>query len=204
MRYLLSLSLILVCLAGVVTIFWHQEYRYSLPTPVPSDYRPIAIGTKVNLEGNLPKGPAFLHFYNPDCPCSRFNSRHVKELIRAFSDSVELLIVVPSDDALRKAEREFGEDLQYLSDPNRNVSRAYGVYSTPQAVIIDREGKLFYKGNYNKSRYCTNKATNYAELALLALLNNERPPVFDELATVAYGCSLEEESEVTFAKLFFK
>ncbi|MBX2964853.1 MAG: TlpA family protein disulfide reductase [Cyclobacteriaceae bacterium] len=192
MRLALSIVFLAVCLTGIAAIFWHQEYQYSLPTPVPANYKAVPVGQVVELSG-LPEGPLFLHFYNPDCPCSRFNAAHLKSLIRQYGGDVQLFIVVPTTEAKRKAVSEFGEEQQYLIDENQATANAYGVYATPQAVLVDREGKLFYRGNYNKSRYCTTKASNYAELALLALLNNQNPPVFDFYATEAYGCALTED-----------
>jgi hypothetical protein len=49
---------------------------------------------------------------------------------------------------------------------------------------------LYYRGNYNKSRYCTDKKTEYARMALDALLNNNANIGFDQLAIKAYGCQL--------------
>lgn len=203
MRLFLAILLLAFCAFSVGLIFWQQEYRYSLPAPKPENYREVVVGQTVNYPESILKGPAFIHFYNPDCPCSRFNARHIKELIRNYGDSVELLIVVPSDKDVTRAQKEFGKENHYLADPHQRIAAEYGVYSTPQAVIIDRSGKLFYRGNYNKSRYCTSKATNYAELALVALLNNQKPPVFEEFATVSYGCSLYGQSDSFFNDLIF-
>jgi hypothetical protein len=65
-----------------------------------------------------------------------------------------------------------------------------GVYSTPQAVIIDRNQKLYFRGNYNKSRYCTDKSSNFGQMAIDSILKNKAEPHMSELATIAYGCQL--------------
>jgi hypothetical protein len=70
-----------------------------------------------------------------------------------------------------------------------SLAAGCGVYSTPQAVIINGDQQLHYRGNYNKSRYCTDKKTNYAQIALEALLYKQ-PLAFDAFATKAYGCQL--------------
>lgn len=204
MRLALSIVFLMAFFSGIAAVFWEQEYKYSLPTPVPANYKTVLVGQPVAVRefSNLPDGPLFLHFYNPDCPCSRFNARHLKSLIRQYGDSVQLFIVVPNLVARRKAVSEFGEKQQYLVDDKLQIANAYGVYATPQAVLVDREGKLFYRGNYNKSRYCTTKASNYAELALVALLNNQKPPVFDFFATEAYGCSFEDEDNTSQLNFF--
>jgi hypothetical protein len=73
-----------------------------------------------------------------------------------------------------------------------SIAATCGVYSTPQAVIITAGHKLYYRGNYNKSRYCTNKSSNYAQIALDALLHRDNAIVFDRYALTAYGCRLPE------------
>jgi hypothetical protein len=204
MRLTLSILFLAACFSGIAVIFWQQEYQYRLPAPVPANYQAVPVGQAVSVRGfsHLPQGPLFLHFYNPDCPCSRFNARHLKSLIRQYGDSVRLFIVVPTREAKHKAVSEFGDGQDYLVDDQLQLAHAYGVYATPQAVLVDREGKLFYRGNYNKSRYCTTKATNYAELALVALLNHQNPPAFDFFATEAYGCSLAEDERTTQLNFF--
>lgn len=196
MRLYLAIFFLLGCGAAVVSLFWKQELKYALPTPKPLEYQPVAAGTPLNLHilnTQLPKGAAFLHFYNPDCPCSRFNANHLRTLIRNYRDSLPVVVVVPNKRAAEKARKEFAEDQQYVVDAHDRIAQACGVYATPQAVIVDAAGALYYRGNYNRSRYCTSKATNFAELALLALLNRQPPPVFIEEATTAYGCVWNEK-----------
>lgn len=188
----LFVGLILVgSVAGIAVIFWQQELQYHLPTPIPVNYQEVAIGSPVTFPALLPNGQAhFIHFYNPDCPCSRFNAKHINALIYSHGDSVKFVIVVPEEKYIREAASAFGESLRILADPQGIIAKACGVYSTPQAAIIDYEGKLFYRGNYNASRYCTVRATNFAELSLIALLNNRPSPAFGLVATQSYGCEI--------------
>jgi AhpC/TSA family len=191
-RSLLGLGMLLLLSAAIVFIFWQEELRYSLPTPIPKDYVSVSVNQKIALgiTGLPTESPLYLHFYNPDCPCSRFNAKHIRDLIHSHGDRVKALIVVPSSHDKKVAHDEFGEALEIISDDDGTIAKSCGVYSTPQAVIIDRNGKLFYRGNYNRARYCTAQVTNYAEMALLSLINGANPPVFDLLATQSYGCQL--------------
>lgn len=199
-RYLLVASLLISITAAVVYIFWSEEVRYSLPTPVPVNYKTVAINTTIDLSNfNLASASAkYFHFYNPDCPCSRFNAKHINNLIEAHADSIEAYIVVPTKNDVTLAKQEFGNSLPVLVDENGELATACGVYSTPQAVIIDQHAKLYYRGNYNQARYCTSRATNYAELALVSLINGAKPPVFDLLATESYGCSWQSSNQISF------
>lgn len=184
--------LLILCSGSVVYIFWNEQIKYSQPTAVPADYIPITPGDSITLPASLKRNiPYFFHFYNPDCPCSRFNAKHIQSLITNYSSDIQFIIVVKDNHDLDAAKDKFGEDLKYITDPHQEIARACGVYSTPQAVIITKDHLLYYRGNYNQSRYCTTRATNYAELSLLALLNNQPRPEFGLLATQSYGCELD-------------
>jgi Domain of unknown function (DUF6436) len=186
-RFILVGCFLVLAFLAMGAVFWQQELKYQLPTPIPVQYAAVPPGAPVNRT-LLPAGSAyFLHFYNPDCPCSRFNARHIHSLIRQFSDSVSMYIVVSSPDNVSKAQREFGDET-IVVDKDGAIAKACGVYSTPQAAIIDHNGNLYYRGNYNRSRYCTTKASNFAELSLVALLNRQPSPAFGLMATQAYGC----------------
>ena len=88
------------------------------------------------------------------------------------------------------------EDIQEKFDLNLPISfdsslaAKCGVISTPQAVILDKQQQLFFKGNYNKSRYCTDTKSDYARMAIDSLLNKNANPLFNRQAHIAYGCSL--------------
>jgi len=184
---------------GIGFIFWKQELKYQLPTPLPTDYRHVNVGEKVSYHSVLQPGESyFLHFYNPDCPCSRFNARHLKSLVRSYSDSVHIKVILASSEHLDKAKSDLGDQLEFIVDDDNSISKSCGVYATPQAAIIDREGKLYYRGNYNASRYCTSRATNFAELSLIALLNHQPSPSFGLFATQSYGCEWNDTEDMDF------
>jgi hypothetical protein len=187
--------IITVSVVVIGVIFWKQEIKYSVPTPVPQQYTEVPPGARVDLPSILQKGTAyFIHFYNPECPCSRFNARHIKSLIDSYQDSIRFVIIVSEASSLNKARNEFGDDLDYLQDDDHSIAKACGVYSTPQAAIVTSDSKLFYRGNYNSARYCTTRASNFAELSLIALINDQAAPAFGLMATQSYGCELEGDN----------
>ncbi|MDP1797383.1 MAG: hypothetical protein Q8K78_07875, partial [Planctomycetaceae bacterium] len=62
---------------------------------------------------------------------------------------------------------------------------------TPQAVILDQDLHLIYRGNYNISRYCTSRQTEFVRIALEKLLSNTSPKFVPPVAaTTADGCPL--------------
>ena len=181
-----------IIFSGIAYLFWHNEFVYSLPTPVPKNYKMVNCGDKIvipqiaQLKNN---SPLFLHFFNPDCPCSRFNMAHFKSLVKKYGKEVTFAIVVISHKNFTAEEIQNKFDLEIPVYFDSSIAAACGVYSTPQAVIIDSNKKLFYRGNYNKARYCTDGRSNYAQQAIDSLLNN-RPVFFNQYALRAYGCTL--------------
>jgi hypothetical protein len=165
---------------------------YSLPTPVPSDYNKVIPGQAIDLNGKVAVADklVFLHFFNPTCPCSKFNIPHFKSLAKKYAGEISFAIVVMGKEknySEEEIKEKFGLDIPVYFDAA--IAKRCGVYSTPQAVIIN-DGKLYYRGNYNRNRYCTEKKSNYAEMAIDSLLENVSRPTFNQYALVSYGCTL--------------
>lgn len=190
-KLLVGLWMLLLC-AAISVLFWQNEFKYSLPTPVPKNYHEIAMGSKIELKCCVTDTrPIFLHFFNPDCPCSRFNIPHVSGLIKKYGDQINFKIVVlnkQKDFTIEEIQKKFDAKIPVYFD--ENIAKNCGVFSTPQAVLLDGSRKLYYRGNYNKTRYCTNADSNYAQMAIDSLLKQTKSPSFDALALRAYGCSL--------------
>jgi hypothetical protein len=187
-------ALWLLFLATIVSgFFWYNQLIYILPTPVPEGYHGvknghvITIGKELKFNNNK---PVFLHFFNPDCPCSRFNISHFKSLVKTYGANVNFAIVLMTDKPYTASEmrKRFNIDVPVIRDSS--LALATGVYSTPQAVILQGNRKLYYRGNYNKTRYCTDEKTSYAKIALDNLLADHKSFQFDRLALQAYGCTL--------------
>ncbi|HJP64628.1 MAG TPA: redoxin domain-containing protein [Mucilaginibacter sp.] len=191
-KFLVALWLVfLFSVIGV--LFWYNEWVYHLPTPIPENYKPVDQGRLIRLNGIAEAGhskPVFLHFFNPDCPCSRFNMANFKSLVKRYGRQVNFVIVVMNNKlyTAKAIQDKFDLDLPVLFDPS--IAASCGVYSTPQAVLLDEDHKLYYRGNYNSSRYCTDEKTNYARIAITGLLHDHQKIIFNQLALRAYGCQL--------------
>jgi peroxiredoxin len=191
-------------------IFWEHEIKYASPTPLPDNFKDVSVGSQIDLRSiNLPEGKStVLHFFNPDCPCSKFNMKDFESLSKKYSKKINFYVILQSDD--KEAEREFKKryelDLPVLCDRDGMISDLCGIYSTPQAVILDKSSVIYFKGNYNKSRFCTRKETRYVEIALDSLIEDKPLPMFvqNEL-TLPYGCALpsdETSKEAGFLSFF--
>lgn len=198
-RIIATLMAAFVLLGCAAAAFWYQDLQYAIPTPRPPDLVQISIGKQVGISNLLPitmqRGKAqFLHFFNPGCPCSRFNVDHLQYLTRHYSATVQFIAVLQVEkdeyEAALEKFRDLKLNMQAVIDTNGAIADYCGVYSTPQAVILNSTFHLYYRGNYNLSRFCTNTSTEFARIALDSLLKGAKPPVFEKEAIVAYGCEL--------------
>jgi hypothetical protein len=190
-------------LCGIGWAFWQQDLQYALPTPRPADWHRPAVATTVALTADLdrlratrPGRPLLLHFFNPSCPCSRFNVDHVRALAADFGDEVQIVAVLADGEpeTMRAAYRTLGLDVPHVVDADRRLAETLGIYSTPQAAILDAGSRLYYVGNYNRTRYCRDRETEYARIALEALLAGA-PPSASIDGGPAYGCPLRRPAE---------
>lgn len=176
--------------SAIAFTFWKVDLQYALPTEKPINYTEVELQSVLDLNNDLVTSdkPTYFHFFQPSCPCSRFNLKHYQSLHRNYSDKITFFLVIPE-----KADFEWTNDLvdvevTVIKDNDSRLAKKCGVYSTPQAVLIDNNQSLCYRGNYNKGRFCTSKNSNYAEIAIEALLQNRALPPMNILATKAYGC----------------
>ncbi|TKT87020.1 TlpA family protein disulfide reductase [Dyadobacter frigoris] len=184
---------LLFLLSGVFALFWYNDWKYQLPTPIPKNFKQVDIGQVIDFKelGSRNSGkPTFLHFFNPECPCSRFNIKQFQALVRQYGQQVNFMVVVMSTKTYtaRAIQEKFDLNIPVVFDSK--VAGLCGVYSTPQAVLLGVGRQLYYRGNYNRSRYCTDEKTSYAKIALNGLLQHNSGLSFDQFALTSYGCSL--------------
>lgn len=193
MKKWLVIFWLMILFSAIGAIFWYTDWIYQLPTPIPKDYHPVGTGKLISIKNfaqNGDKKPVFLHFFNPDCPCSRFNIKQFSALVKQYDKEVDFKVVVLSKKSFTANEIQQKFDLAIPVSFDESLAKVCGVYSTPQAVLIDQDHRLFYRGNYNASRYCTDEKTNFAKIALEGILKQKTDLNFSALALKAYGCSL--------------
>ena len=197
LRAICAISVSTLCLGAAVAAFWYQDWRYSLPTPRPDGLEQPALGTTVDtlaLFGRTYERRAVaVHIVDPDCPCSKFNRDHLRALVRRFGDRVVFVALVQGSNDAAALTRSFASwdiGTEVVADPGGRRAKQLGVYSTPQAVVIDAHQRLYFRGNYNSSRYCVDPRTEFARIAIESLLAGGPPPSLPREATVAYGCPL--------------
>jgi hypothetical protein len=207
---IISFSAMSILMSGFIGwIFWTQELQYALPTPVPANFVDVAIGDRVDLPAGLKIGPGryvLLHFFNSDCPCSRFNMQEFKSMAHRYRDSVQFYVILQSDDEedVSRFHDKYELGIPVVLDKDGAISDACGIYATPQAVLLDGNSVIFFKGNYNASRYCTRRETRFVEIAMDSLLKNKPLPLSVRNAvTEPYGCTLPSDEDNQNKKTVF-
>jgi len=184
---------------GIAFLFWRNEWIYNLPTPVPEKYRPVDTAAAIDLPANLSSGPKplFLHFFNPDCPCSRFNMTHFKALVSQYGGQVDFVIVVLNNNAYTEKDIQRKYDLRIPVLFDSSIAVSCGVYSTPQAAILDPARKLYYRGNYNRSRYCADPRPTMPNRRWKDCCGKGPVLSFDQFALTAYGLPITQLQKIT-------
>jgi hypothetical protein len=193
-----ALAVNVALLALIGHVFWLTDWQYSLPTPRPEGLMQPPVGSRPALPAAMAalwreKRPLAINFASAKCPCTEFNLDLIRKLQHKFGDSVDFVTVLESPSDAAGARDEFQSmrlRMPVVYDRSGQVSASLGVYGTPQAAILDRAGRLYFRGNYNRSRYCTEESTEYVRLALNALVQGLPPPVLPADATIPYGCPL--------------
>lgn len=197
MRKVAVVTVLVTLFCSVIVIFWYQEAQYLLPAPVPATYRVVLPSEIILFDSTLisqkHERPKLLHFFSPNCPCSRFNLPHFKSLTETYGTQVDFYVVIEHEDQIEAAKQKIDSDVVIVVDKHQELAKACGVYSTPQAALIQADNKLYFRGNFNRSRYCTDPGSNFVQMALDSLLQHKSPPFFSELATQSYGCVIPDQ-----------
>jgi hypothetical protein len=199
MRIAGAILLLTIAFSGIAAIFWYQEIQYLMPTPVPKGYQVVSPNEIIKFDSTLlPQQyakPKLLHFFSPECPCSRFNLKHFSSLRKKYRGQVDFYVVLAKREDVTSARYMLEKDITIVVDKGEKLAKACGVYSTPQAALIQTSNTLYFRGNYNRSRFCTDKNSNFVQMALDSMLAQNDPPHFIELATQSYGCSIKQEQD---------
>lgn len=138
-----------------------------------------------------------LMFVATDCPNSNTYAPIVARLYREYSGRGIAFFNVYSDPTetaatIRKHDSDYGTPFPALLDPKLTLARQTGARSTPEAVILDAQGKELYRGRvddrfvaFGKTRY--QPTENDLQEALDAILRGQ--PVAHAV-TRTIGCAI--------------
>jgi competence CoiA-like predicted nuclease len=166
---------------GICFMFYKEQIKIYLPTEMPTHFKTTNYGQKFDLKPK--KKLKLIHFFNPDCPCSKFNKRHFEFLISKYQSEVEF-------EAYSHTSIPANFPIEVKFDTNNRMAKILGVFSTPQAVLLDADGKLIYRGNYNQNRYCSSKKTEFVAQAIALALHKKSTLSVMQKSGLPYGCKI--------------
>jgi peroxiredoxin len=161
-------------------------------------------GEEVSLSG-LKGKVVVLEWINYDCPFVKkhYGSGNIPKLQEKYTGKDVVWISVNSSaegqqgylaasDLAARSEKEGNKASQIVLDTDGKVGKAYGAKTTPQLVVIDKEGKVAYNGAID-SKATTEagdieSADSYITAALDAVLEGK---AVEKAKTQPYGCGVK-------------
>jgi peroxiredoxin len=137
-----------------------------------------------------------LEWTNPQCPFVKrhYNKGTMKDLAAKYKDQGVVWLAISSTYSLIAKDLKVWADergLAYpiLDDQAGDVGRAYGAKTTPHMFIINKEGKLAYRGAIDNDPYGDeSQPKSFIDEALRDILAGKELLVAE---TTPYGCSVK-------------
>ena len=146
-----------------------------------------------------------LEWVNYECPFVKkhYGSGNIPKLQEKYTGKDVVWITVNSaaegqqgylaaDELAARSEKEGNKASEIVLDTDGTVGKAYGAKTTPQLVVIDKEGKVAYNGAID-SKATTEaadiaSAESYISMALDSVLAGK---TVDKAKTQPYGCGVK-------------
>ena len=202
-------------LLGTIFGIWYFQMKDVRPFVLPSTEQPIEQSKKQivvfngqGLEKTLKEAlmpqlwgdqhqPHFkatvINFWRPDCPCNRYNERHLRELVKTFQPQGVRFISVTSQENI-KFSRQKNKALKRLATPllvdkfNRlNIHFKHS--AAPAVAIFDRHGKMIYFGPYSIGATCFSSKDGWVERQLKQVLAGKNLDPYINVAAIGCYCS---------------
>ena len=133
------------------------------------------------------------------CPYVHLYLNRLKQIQADFQDRAVTLIGINANDAIQYPDDSFENmkifattnelNFPYIRDVTQDVGQSFGAQTTPQVFLLDKDGKLRYKGLIDdNANDPAGVQVQYLRNAIAQLLNGE--PV-TPTSTEAIGCSVK-------------
>ncbi len=142
-----------------------------------------------------------LQWFNPNCPAVKqhytdgantfndlYTKYHAKDVVFLAVNSGAKGTEGNGTDLNAKAKKDWKIEYPILLDESGATGHAYGATNTPHMYIINKEGKLVYKGAIDNGNFGKNGDKNYVAAALDEVLAGT---TVTNPETKAYGCSVK-------------
>jgi hypothetical protein len=146
-------------------------------------------GTPQALADHEQHAATVVWFWSVLCPCVEECEERLRALAQRYGPrGVRLVVAHPIDTDTREdieAKRaRLGSSYVVHRDPGGRLARRLGITNSGSVVVIDREGRLRYRGAFDDDLYAPK--VPHAANALDALLTGREPALAD--AEPSYGC----------------
>jgi hypothetical protein len=188
----------------VLVLFVHATLAARAPvaaatgaTSAPWSLTDLAGQTRQPFEENPAATAIALVFITPDCPIANFYQPTLRKLGDEFADRGIPLFMIHSDpevtlDVAERHVKKFKIAAPVILDHDQSIARRVEAKVTPEAFIVDRAGKILYRGRidnfYEALGRKRREATEHDFHDALAAVADGRPiaaPV-----TKALGCHI--------------
>lgn len=138
-----------------------------------------------------------LVFITPDCPIANFYQPTLRKLGKEFADRGVPLFMIHSDpevtaDAAQRHVEKFEIAAPVVLDHDQSIARRVDAKVTPEAIIVDRAGKILYRGRIDNFYEALGRkrraATEHDFHDALAAVADGRPVATP--VTKALGCHI--------------
>ncbi|MGH7178407.1 MAG: redoxin domain-containing protein, partial [Tepidisphaeraceae bacterium] len=168
--------------------------------PIPGDAAPTFAaqdqnGSPVNLE-SLRGKVVVLEWFNNECPyvVKHYKTGHMNDLAGQYADKGVVWLAINSTNGKSAADMkeiavEWKISRPIVLDSDGSIGKSYGSKNTPTMYIIDKDGKVAYRGAIDSKSDSSSdsiaSSTCYVSKALDEILAGK--PVSEPM-TKAYGC----------------
>ena len=171
--------------------------------PAPGDQAPAFSlqdqnGSTVSLD-NFKGKIVVLEWFNNECPfvVKHYKNGDMNAVASKYAEKDVVWLAINSTNGKTSKDMmvvatDWKIDRPILLDPTGEIGKAYGSMNTPTMYIIDKEGKLAYRGAIDSNRDSNpdsiKSSKNYVSQALDEMLAGKQ---VSEPVTRAYGCSVK-------------
>jgi len=171
-----------------------------LGTPMPAFELPDIDGNVVSSTTCKGNPATLVIFLCPHCPFVRHTRLEIGRLCRDFEPRGLAIFGINSNDldsfpqdgpaGMREEATIAGYPFPYLRDESQEVAKAFHAACTPDFFLFDKNGKLAYRGQLDRSRPGNGIPITGTDLrnAIEAVLRQESPA---DLQTPSLGCNIK-------------
>lgn len=199
-------SLVTLWLISTLVAFWWFQFRniQAFDSDAPNNqtvffesgelgHRLEKLVANDHVSNEKKEAISVIHFWNPDCPCNRFNEVHVKKIITDYAEkNVNFTIVVSGSSEKERNQRQALAEKIFNHSAVKEIRSDWPMHkgppSSPAVAVLNRRGELVYFGPYSLGARCAPDKGKFVESVLDGLYASKKSADKKQLNTLAVGC----------------